>query len=136
MRALGDSQALQRGEGGLLLALRLPLASHGRPDQPAEVGWSGRGRQVCSLGTWPLAWGPATRQPQGGQAGIGKGDQGQGGHGGPSGAVLVRAPPQPLLTVLTACHGPAAFLRLAQPSRRQRGARGPQPQALPGGAVA
>jgi hypothetical protein len=87
---------------------------------------------TCALAlcTW-------SRDAQVGQEGRGKTDPRQGYNGGPRGAVLVVAHPQPLLTVREELlHGPADFVPPDQLSRRPRWGVGHEPADLAGRVVA
>ena len=119
------------------MVLLLQIGDQIVPKQTPEVVLNRRGGPVSSVLLCSSALCTMTHEAQVSQEGIGKSDQVQVCHCGPIGAILVLAQPQQLLTVFEReFHGPAVFVRLDQPSRRQLRVIGHQPKDLPGGSCA
>src|SRR5262245_43170924 len=119
------------------MVLLLQIGDQIVPEQTPEVVLHPRGGPVSSIRPCSSALCTMTHKAQVGQEGIGKSDKVQVCNCGLIGAILVLAQPQQLLTVFEKeFHGPAVFVRLDQPSRRQLWGIGHQPKDLPDGSCA
>jgi hypothetical protein len=135
--AFCDAKSLPLEEHGRPMVLLLQSGDQLVPEQTPAVVLHRCGGPVRHVLPWSSALCTMTPAAQGGQEGLGKGNQVQVCHGSPSGAVLVLGQPQPRLPVFeNECHSPAPFVRRDQPSHRPRQVRSHQPKDLPGSTYA